>query len=230
MPAAPVKFAAVTTRDRIIETARTLFNEQGYGAVSTAALAAACGIAEGNLWYHFKTRRVLLDAIGERFAVAIEARLALRPGTALRSDPLSDPLGDYAALLGPMMAEFRDFRFLYRDQHSYGEHAEVVRRNAPAWLERTFVQLEAYLTALVDAGQLDWPRERLRDLAVNATIILRYGLEHYREMGEATGSGTGSVLRTLRRHLTLFEHRLTPAAARRLQTAIAQIEAAPLAA
>lgn len=230
MPAAPVKFAAVTTRDRIIETARTLFNEQGYGAVSTAALSAACGIAEGNLWYHFKTRRVLLDAIGERFAVAIEARLALRPGTALRSDPLSDPLGDYAALLGPMMAEFRDFRFLYRDQHSYGEHAEVVRRNAPAWLERTFVQLEAYLTALVDAGQLDWPRERLRDLAVNATIILRYGLEHYREMGEATGSGTGSVLRTLRRHLTLFEHRLTPAAARRLQTAIAQIEAAPLAA
>ena len=226
MPAAPVKFAAVTTRDRIIETARLAFNEQGYGAVSTAALAAACGIAEGNLWYHFKTRRALLDAIGERFALAIEARLALRPGIALRSDPL----GDYAALLGPMMAEFRDFRFLYRDQYSYGEHAEVVRRNAPDWLERTFVQLEAYLTALVDARQLDWPRERLRDLAVNATIILRYGLEHYREMGEATGSGTGSVQRTLRRHLTLFEHRLTPAAARRLLRAIAQIEAAPLAA
>ena len=218
--------AAVKTSDRIVETARTLFNEQGYGAVSTAALAAACGIAEGNLWYHFKTKRALLDAIGERFAVVIEARLALRPST----DPRSDPLSDYAAMLGPMMAEFRDFRFLYRDQHSYGEHAEVVRRNAPDWLERTFAQLEIYLTALVAAGQLDWPRERLRDLAVNATIILRYGLEHDREMGEATGSGTGSVLRTLRRHLTLFEHRLTPAAARRLQTAIAQIEAAPLAA
>ena len=226
MPAAPVKLAPVTTRERIIETARTLFNELGYGAVSTAALAAACGIAEGNLWYHFKTRRALLDAIGERFAVAIEARLALRPTT----NPPGDPLSDYAAMLAAMMGEFRDFRFLYRDQHSYGEHAEVVRRNAPDWLERTFAQLKLYLAALVDARQLDWPRERLRDLAINATIILRYGLEHYREMGEATGSGTGSVQRTLRRHLTLFEHRLTPAAARRLQTAIAQIEAAPLAA
>ena len=226
MPAAPVKFAAVTTRDRIIETARTLFNEQGYGAVSTAALAAACGIAEGNLWYHFKTRRTLLDAIGERFAVAIEARLALRPTPNLPGDPLND----YAAMLAAMMAEFRDFRFLYRDQHSYGEHAEVVRRNAPDWLERTFTQLELYLTALVDAGQLDWPRERLHDLAVNATIILRYGLEHYREMGKATGSGTGSVQRTLRRHLTLFEHSLVPAAAQRLHAAIEQIEKAALAA
>ena len=68
------------TRDRIVETARALFNEQGYGAVSTAALAAACGMAEGNLWYHFKTRRALLDALGERFAARIEARLALNLG------------------------------------------------------------------------------------------------------------------------------------------------------
>ena len=210
------------TKDRIAETARVLFNEQGYGAVSTAALAAACGIAEGNLWYHYKTRRALLDAIGERFALAIEARLDLRPA--------SDPVGDYAAMVAAMMTEFRDFRFLYRDQQSYGEHAEVVRINAPDWTVRTFDQLALYLTALVGAGQLDWPRERLRDLAVNATIILRYGLEHYREMGEATGSGTGSVQRTLRRHLTLFEHRLEPAAAQRLHAAIDRIEAAQLAA
>jgi AcrR family transcriptional regulator len=210
------------TKDRIVETARVLFNEQGYGAVSTSALATACGIAEGNLWYHYKTRRALLDAIGERFALAIEARLALRPA--------SDPVGNYGAMVTATMAEFRDFRFLYRDQHSYGEHAEVVRLNAPDWTERTFAQLELYLTALVDAGELDWQRERLRDLAINATIILRYGLEHYREMGEATGSGTGSVQRTLRRHLTLFEHRLAPGAARRLHAAIDQIKATPLAA
>jgi AcrR family transcriptional regulator len=217
-----MKSAPVKTSDRIVETARDLFNEQGYGAVSTAALAAACGIAEGNLWYHFKTRRALLDAIGERFAVAIEARLAMRPA--------SDPVSDYAAMLAAMMGEFRDFRFLYRDQHSYGEHAEVVRRNVRDWLERTFAQLEIYLAALVEAGQLDWPRERLRDLAINATIILRYGLEHYREMGEAIGTGTGLVQRTLHRHLTLFEHRLAPTAARRLHAAIAHIETAPLAA
>ena len=190
--------------------------------VSTAALAAQCGIAEGNLWYHFKTRRALLDAIGEQFAEAIEARLALRPQ--------SDPIGDYAALLAALMREFRHFRFLYRDHDNYGEHAEVVQRNARTWLEQTFAQLELYLAALVEAELLDWPSERLSDLAINATIILRYGLEHYRELGEPTGTGTGVVERTLRRHLTLFEHKLAPAAAKQLHDAIVQIELAALAA
>ena len=211
-----------STKARILAIARELFNEQSYGAVSTAALAAKCGIAEGNLWYHFKTRRALLDAIGEQFAIAIEARLALVPQF--------DPVDDYAAMLAVMMREFRDFRFLYRDQDGFGEHAEVVQRNVRSWTERTFAQLGHYMSALVEADLLDWPRERLTDLAINATIILRYGLEHYRELGEPTGTGTGVVQRTLRRHLTLFEHKLAPAAAARLNAAIAQIENTALAA
>lgn len=211
-----------STRDRIVETALSLFNEQGYGAVTTAALASECGIAEGNLWYHFKTRAALLDAISEQFAEAIERRLALKAG--------ADPLDDYGRLLETMMAEFRAFRFFYRDQQAYGEHAEVVRTNAPRWLEMTFVQIEAYLLALVEAGLLDWPRERLRDLAINATIILRYGLDHYRELGEPIAQGAGAVRRTLLRHLTLFEHRLDPSAAERLHAAIEVIETEALAA
>ena len=210
------------TRDRIVETARLLFNEHGYGATSTASLAAACGIAEGNLWYHFKTRAALLDALTERFALVIEARLALAPDQA--------PIASYARLLAAIMAEFRGFRFLYRDQPAYGEHREAIAVRAPEWIERTYAQLEAHLAALVDAGLLDWPTTRLRDLAINATIILRYGLEHYRELGEPTGSGTGAVRRTLLRHLTLFEHRLDVAAAAQLNAAIAAIDGEALAA
>lgn len=210
------------TKDRIVETARVLFNEQGYGAVSVAALASACGIAEGNLWYHFKTRRALLDALGERFADAIETRLALVPG--------GDPVAGYARLLDAIIAEFRDFRFLYRDQRSYGEHGERVAAQAPDWIERTYLQIEAHLGALAAAGLLDWPQERLRDLAINSTIILRYGLDHYRELGEPTGTGTGAVRRTLLRHLTLFEHRLEVGTAAQLRAAIEVIEAEALAA
>ena len=210
------------TKDRIVDTALRLFNQQGYGAVSTAALASACGIAEGNLWYHFKTRAALLDAIAQRFAAAIEARLTLRPG--------GDPVADYAALLNAVMAEFRTFRFLYRDQQSYGDHAAIIRSNAPRWLEATFDQIEAYLAALVAAGLLDWPAERLRDLAINATIVLRYGLEHYRELGAPIAAGEGAVRGTLLRHLTLFEHRLDPAAEQRLHSAIEMIGTEALAA
>jgi AcrR family transcriptional regulator len=210
------------TKDRIVATALARFNAEGYGAVSTAALAAACGISEGNLWYHFKTRAALLDTISQRFAEAIEVRLALRPG--------GDPVADYAALLEAVMAEFRAFRFLYRDQQSYGEEATIIRDNAPRWLIATFDQIEAHLAALVGAGLLDWPAERLRDLAINATIVLRYGLEHYRELGAPIAEGEGAVRRTLLRHLTLFEHRLDPAADQRLHSAIEMIGTEALAA
>lgn len=208
----------VSRRELIIETARRLYNEQGYGAVTTAALAAQCGIAEGNLWYHFKTRRALLEAIAERFAAAIERRLTLHPSG-------RDPVGDYAALVSCIMAELRDFRFLYRDQHAYGEHVEPIASHVRDWLEGTFAQVEAHFAALVDAGMLDWERARLPDLAINATILIRYGLEHERELGEPTGEGTGAVVRALQRHLTLFEHRLAPAAAIRLRAAVDAIGA-----
>lgn len=211
-----------STRERIVDTALALFNRQGYGAVSTAALAAECGIAEGNLWYHFKTRAALLDAIGERFALSAEKRLQLSAE--------GDPVEAYARLLRTIMAEFRDFRFLYRDRQSYGEQAAYVTANTPRWMTQTFDQIEAHFAALVAAAQLDWPAERLRDLAINATIVLRYGLEHYREMGEPIAEGGGAVRRTLTRHLTLFEHRLDPAAAARLHAAIEAMGAEALAA
>ena len=211
------------TRDRIVVTAQGLFNEAGYGAVTTALLAERLGMAEGNLWYHFKTKRALLDAIGERFAASVTARLTLMPE--------GDPVASYIRMLRAIMAEFRDFRFLYRDQPAYGDHATVIAENAADWTRQTFAQIEAHLAALVSAGLLNLPRERLADLAINATILLRFGLEHEREMGTPTASGTGAVRRTLLRHLTLFEHALAPAAAAELKAAIEAIEAEePLAA
>lgn len=202
------------TRDRIVGEALRLFNTRGYGEVTTAALAAQLGMAEGNLWYHFKTKRALLDAIAERYAEAIEARLTLRPGGA------ADCVEDYITLVHACMEEFRTFRFLYRDQATYGEHVDVIAAQAPQWLERSFLQIEAHLAALVDEDLLKWPRAQLHDLAINATIILRYGLEHFREMGEPTSEGTGAVRKTLQRHLTLFRHALEPTTGERLSAAV----------
>lgn len=217
-----MKTRAISTRERIVEEARRLFNEQGYEHVTTAALAAHLGIAEGNLWYHFKTKRALLDALAARYAELIEARFRLAPG--------ADAVASYAHLLETMMAEFRAFRFLYRDMRGYGQPADLIVANAPRWLEMTFAQLEAHLAALVDADLLDWPRDQLRDVAINATIIMRYGLEHYRELGIPVGEGSGTVRRTLLRQLTLFENRLDPAAAAAIHTAIEAIGRQALAA
>ena len=206
------------TRDRIVKEARILYNELGYANVSSATLAGHIGIAEGNLWYHFKTKGAILNAISERFAVDIESRLALMPV------PGRDVVEDYAGLLRAVITEFREYRFLYRDQADYGGHDQVIRLGVPGWTERTHTQLRAFYNALVAQGLLDWPQERLADLAINAAIVLRYGLDHYREMGGPIQEGGGAVRNTLLRHLTLFEHRLSPSAAIRLRRSIDEID------
>jgi AcrR family transcriptional regulator len=206
------------TRDRIVLEARRLYNQLGYANVSSATLAAHLGIAEGNLWYHFKTKRAILTSISEVFSTAVEHRLALAPVQG------GDIVDDYAELLHAVTREFREFRFLYRDQADYGGHDEIVRQGARGWHQRTHVQLRIYLNAFAKAGLLDWPEERLENLAINATILLRYGLDYAREMGMPIEQGGGAVRSTLVRHLTLFEHRLRSDAAERLHHSIERIE------
>ena len=50
----------------ILETARKLFNEQGYNGVSMRDIAGALGISVGNLTYYFKRKEDLLEAVALR--------------------------------------------------------------------------------------------------------------------------------------------------------------------
>lgn len=54
------------TRDKIIETAIQLFNEQGTKGVTTNHIAAAIGISLGNLYYHFRNKEDIIRAIFEQ--------------------------------------------------------------------------------------------------------------------------------------------------------------------
>ena len=54
------------TRDKIINTAIQLFNEQGTKAVSTNHIATAIGISPGNLYYHFCNKEDIIRAIFEQ--------------------------------------------------------------------------------------------------------------------------------------------------------------------
>lgn len=54
------------TRDRIIDAAIRLFNEQGTKPVTTNHIAAAVGISPGNLYYHFRNKKDIIRAIFEQ--------------------------------------------------------------------------------------------------------------------------------------------------------------------
>ena len=126
------------TRERIIVLAQTRFNELGYGNVTTAALAAELGISEGNLWYHFKTKRDLLEAISAEFVLYLNERLALLP------DKKNDVVEGYIALMVSLAQELSKYRFLYRDQADYGCHSQTVLNNITWLYEKVELNLRLF--------------------------------------------------------------------------------------
>lgn len=204
------------TRDRILREARKLFNAQGYGRVTTASLAAAVGISEGNLWYHFNNKHELVNVLSDELGALIMSRLEMTP----RRGADGDIVADYIALLDRYAVELREYRFLYRDQTDYGDHSHRMKDALPHYYAGSIAQLREYYCEMIGAGLLDWPDERLDDLAVNAAIIIRFSLEYYRESGQRAETGSGAVRRLFAQHLTLFEHRLQADAAQRLRVAV----------
>lgn len=202
------------TRDRILHTARELFNARRFGNVTTAELAAECRIAEGNLWYHFKNKRALLEALTETFLVDVEDRLAIMP-----SDP-DRILEQYATMLLALMSEIRRYRFLYRDQADYGEHTDQLLERLPSIYAGTQAQFQAFLHGITKAGHLTLDGRDLPSLATNCVLIVRYHLEFLRESGQDSEVGSGAVRSAVAQHLTLFEAGMTPHARETLDRAL----------
>ena len=50
------------TRDQILATSLVLFNQRGFGAVTTASIAEHADVLEGTLWYHFRSKKDILAA------------------------------------------------------------------------------------------------------------------------------------------------------------------------
>ncbi len=72
---------ARATRDALIEAARALFTERGYGAVGTEEIVARAKVTRGALYHHFEDKRDLFRAVFER----VEADLMKRIGATMES-------------------------------------------------------------------------------------------------------------------------------------------------
>jgi AcrR family transcriptional regulator len=59
------------TRDEVLRTARRLFAEHGYDATSLQQIANTMGVAKANVYYYFRTKEALLQALLEPFLIAL---------------------------------------------------------------------------------------------------------------------------------------------------------------
>lgn len=163
--------AKIKTRDRILNTSLALFNAEGEAQISTVDIAAVLGISPGNLYYHFKGKEAIIEALFDAFE--IEMRQVL-------SAPIEKPLSieDNWIFVYIIFEEINDFRFFYEGMSSILERCPSLRPRLARLLglkKATILQilgsLESQRLVAFRAGE----KERLADrLAAHLTFWLQY--------------------------------------------------------
>lgn len=127
-----------STKERIIETAVSLFNQRGFVNVTMRDLAQELGISLGNLTYHFKRKDDLIAAVHQQL---IDERNAM-----LENVQLTPTIANINAQLLPLLELYERYRFFYLD-------IMEVMRSYPAIAERHREHIAnqvRYIRAIID--------------------------------------------------------------------------------
>ena len=84
------KEEALETRARILDAAEQVFHERGVSQTSLADVAKAAEVTRGAIYWHFKNKSDLFDAMCERVRLPMEAVLEENA-----SPQVEDPLGQF---------------------------------------------------------------------------------------------------------------------------------------
>ncbi|HRK23933.1 MAG TPA: TetR/AcrR family transcriptional regulator [Beijerinckiaceae bacterium] len=157
------------TKERILATALDLFNRFGERAVTTSAIAEDMRISPGNLYYHFKSKEMIVEALFGLFRQEIEHMLAAPEKRPSETE-------DIWLFLHLVFEAIWKYRFIYRDL------TDLVSRHRP--LEVQFKRIlahkqrtaEAIMHGLVQGGRMHASRADIEALALNMTLIATYWL------------------------------------------------------
>jgi AcrR family transcriptional regulator len=189
---------------RILAACRSMFNERGPGEVTTAQIAAAVGINEGNLYYHFKRKEQILEALFEQY----EANL--REVASANRNYVEDPQrhGEYLRGWFNLMWEWR---FFYRDIGLIARHAPSLHSKVQELSDYGQGQVRLMLETQAGAGLIAAPPEEIDRLVVNAWIIATYWIDYLRLRHGVTELTREHIRWGAEQVASLFVPYLTPA-------------------
>ncbi|MEM9084729.1 MAG: TetR/AcrR family transcriptional regulator [Pseudomonadota bacterium] len=165
--------AKTSTKDRIVEAGRKLFNAKGYGETSLSQIAAEVGISQGNLTYHFPAKREL--------ALRIQQDAKSSAAAHKRTDLTGSVAEDYIEHLLSGMDLTWQYRFLFRDRAQFIADQMDVDPNAA--LIADFEELHTLIRRIDKEGLLiEDPSRNLRELTRSLWIVSRYWMNYLSEI------------------------------------------------
>ena len=157
------------TRERILETALALFNDLGEPGVTTASIALTMNISPGNLYYHYRTKDKILEALFADFKKEIEA--------ALMTPELRPPHAeDIWFFLHSLFEAIWKYRFLYRDLNDLLTRHRFLETQFRRILAQKLRTATTIMQGLVEAGEMQATPMEIETLATTMTMVACYWL------------------------------------------------------
>lgn len=202
------------TRDRILDASRQLFNNKGYAATTLSEIAAAVGIAQGNLSYHFPTKRDLV------IALEAHARESVRANR--DTDRRGDVTDDYVEALLFSMNHIWDNRFLLRDRAQFTDDPNALRLDPDMAADQE--ELHELLRRMKKEGLFRRDlRADLRVLARSLWIVSRYWMDHLRESEGLEQVAWADQERGVQHHFAVLLPYLTASARRDFESSLLRV-------
>lgn len=158
----------VSTRDRILDASLVLFNNKGPDRVTTAEIARAVIINEGNLYYHFKTKAAILEALFHRLE-ADAASFMKEAAVSASGEP-----GVYSQFMRRWFSIVWDYRHMFRDLPRIIVIAPSLLEPSRSLSLGMRVVVEAALRRMTDARRINVPDLEVPQLLANVWIVSTY--------------------------------------------------------
>ena len=183
------------TADRILDASRTLFNAKGYAATSVTEIASSLGMSQGNLTYHFPTKRDLALALEDDILAIMREHRAKETRGSLAEDYLDH-------IIFGMELTWR-FRFLMRDRIHYSD--SPIGHRPDSELNADFLGLVDQLYRIREADLfLQGQGEDLETLGRSLWIVSRFWIDYLRELEGLTQISWADQQRGIRQNLAIL--------------------------
>jgi AcrR family transcriptional regulator len=164
------------TRDRILHTSLSLFNEEGEAHTTTIDIAHEMDISPGNLYYHFKGKDEIIAELFQQYELALSSTLTAPIEQPLSADRTN--VEDNWFYLYVVMEEMYQYRFLYHNLDNILQRYPEIRRGFKRVIQLKRAALFAICQTLLQQAVIHARDQQLLGLVDNMTLTLTFWLNY----------------------------------------------------
>ena len=157
------------TRERIIELSHRLFNDFGEPNVTTSMIGDEMNISPGNLYYHFRNKDEILNAIFSDFEREMDVLLALPVKRRISVE-------DAWLFLHLVFELIWKYRFIYRDLNDLLSRNRIIETHFKRILEDSLKVALSLVGGMRESGELAATDAEILALANTIVLVATYWL------------------------------------------------------